>query len=220
MQLLSINLGSEKPIPGPLVPGKTSGTTGIFKTPVDSPVRITEQGLQGDTIVDAKNHGGVDQAVYLYTRPDYDWWAEKLGETLAPGTFGENLTLSALESAQVCVGDRFTIGKVVLEATAPRIPCRVLAARMDEPTFVKRFRLAERPGIYCRVIQSGEIQAGQPVVYTPGEGDRISILEMFRDSYEPFLSEAKLRRYLTAPIAIRDRNEKEEQLRVLLANQT
>ena len=217
MQLLSVNLGSEQPIPGPKVPGKTSGTTGIFKKPVDTSVLVTELGLQGDAIVDTKNHGGVDQAVYLYTRPDYDWWAGQLGEALMPGTFGENLTLSGLESAQVCVGDRFIIGPVVLEATAPRIPCRVLAAHMDEPAFVKRFRFAERPGIYCRVLRTGEIQTGQMVEYALCEGDRISLLEMFRDSYEPGLSETKLRRYLAAPIAIRDRIEKEEQLQALLA---
>ena len=219
MKLISINIGQERSIPGPEIHGKPTGTTGIYKTPISSPVEITELGLQGDAIIDTKNHGGLDQAVYLYTLPDYDWWAEQLAELLSPGTFGENLTLSELESAAVCVGDRFAIGQVVLEATAPRIPCRVLAARMGEPAFAKRFRAAERPGIYCRVIQTGWVEAGQSVDYLPGEGERISLLEMFRDAYEPRLSEAILRRYLAAPIAIRDRQEKEEQLQALLAAQ-
>jgi len=220
MHLTSVNLGQEQPIPGGEIKGKPSGTTGIFKTPAEFPVLINELGLQGDKVVDTNNLGGVDQAVYLYTQPDYDWWAWQLGRELAPGTFGENLTLSELESAQVSVGDLFTIGKVCLEVTAPRIPCRVLAARMNERTFVKRFRAAERPGIYCRVIQTGPVCQGDEVEYLPEEGDRITLLEMFRDVFKAQWTENELRRYLAAPIAIRDRIEKEQLLETLLANQT
>ena len=215
MDIQSVNIGQERLIPGGNLRGKPTGTTGIFKTPVAGPVQITPLGLAGDAIIDARNHGGVDQAVYLYTRPDYDWWVAQTGGELVAGTFGENLTLSELESASVCVGDRFTIGEVLLEVTAPRIPCRVLAARMGEPGFVKRFRAAERPGIYCRVLNPGLVQAGQAVEYIPGSGERISLLEMFRDAYLPSLSEARLRRYLAAPIAIRDRIEMEQQLQAL-----
>ena len=102
-------------------------------------------GLESDTICDTENHGGVDQAVYVYGVPDYDWWAEALAKPLQPGTFGENLTVSDLESAGLQVGDRLEVGTVVLEVTSPRVPCVTLAARMEDPTFVKRFRAGGAP---------------------------------------------------------------------------
>ena len=143
MQLLNVNIGKEQSIQN----AKSSGKTGIFKQPQSKPVRVTALGLEGDAIVDKKNHGGRDQAVYVYGAADYNWWSRELGRTLDPGTFGENLTISALESAGYAVGDRFQVGKVVLEVTAPRIPCVTLAARMGNSQFVKRFLAAGRPGL-------------------------------------------------------------------------
>jgi MOSC domain-containing protein YiiM len=87
---------------------------------------------------------------------------------------------------------------------------------MGDPAFVKRFRAAERPGLYCRVIQPGWVQAGEPVSLERYLGETVSALESFRDYYAKELSEAQLRRYLAAPIAIRDRLEKEKQLEKLI----
>jgi len=169
-------------------------------------------GLVGDIILDTENHGGEDQAVYIYTADDYDWWTAELGREVGPGTFGENLTIQGLESADCAIGDRLQIGPVLLEVTAPRIPCGTLAARMEDGEFVKRFRGAARPGLYCRVLEPGRIQPGMPVSYTKNSGPTVSIVEMFEDFYEPELSEAAIQRFLNAPIAIRSRIEKEEQL--------
>ncbi len=210
MQLLSVNIGKARAVQ------VKSGRTGIYKRPSERPVQITRTGLAGDTICDSKNHGGVDQAVYIYGTPDYAWWAEALGRELEPGTFGENLTVTGLESAALRIGDRLQVGEVVLEVTAPRIPCVTLATRMSDPAFVKRFRQAERPGVYCRVLQEGRVQAGDAVTLTPYEGETLGALEMFRDFYEPYLAEATIRRHLAAPIAARDRVEKEAQLQKLL----
>lgn len=212
MQLLSVNVGRERTI----WDGETSGKTGIYKLPADGPVRVTSLGLEGDAVCDAKHHGGPDQAVYVYGAPDYAWWSEALGQELPPGTFGENLTISALESAGLRVGDRLQVGAVTLQVTAPRIPCRTLAARMEDPSFVKRFRQAERPGLYCRVLQEGLLQAGDPVSLEGYDGETLTILEMFRDYYEPRPGEAGLRRILAAPIAVRARRDTNEKLRKLL----
>jgi MOSC domain-containing protein YiiM len=212
MQLLSVNIGQ----PRALKLRDTAQPTGIYKEPSPQPVQVTSLGLAGDYIGSKKHHGGPDQAVYIYTEPDYDWWAQVLGSPLAPGAFGDNLTISGLESAPAAAGDRLTIGEVVFEVTSPRIPCATLAARMDDRAFVKRFRQAERPGIYCRVIATGRIEAGQAVDYTPYAGERISMLEQFRDYYEPAASEAAIRRMLAAPIAIRTRAHLEERLASLL----
>ena len=212
MQLLSANVGRERTIKN----GKASGKSGIYKRPVDAPVWVAKLGLADDEISDTENHGGEDQAVYIYTKSDYDWWSEKLGRELPPGTFGENLTVAGLESAEVFIGDRLHIRDVILEVTAPRIPCATLNARMEDPKFVKRFRQAERPGLYCRVIREGEVQAGDEVTLERYRGETISSIEMFRNFFEPNADEAELRRHLAAPVAIRDRTMKERQLRELL----
>ncbi len=210
MQLVSVNIGKARAVQA------KSGQTGIFKLPSENPVRVTRNGLLGDTICDTENHGGVDQAVYVYGTPDYAWWSETLDKELHPGTFGENLTVTELESAVLQIGDRLQVGSVVLEVTAPRIPCITLAVRMDDPAFVKRFRQAERPGVYCRVIEEGCVGVGDAVTLHAYEGETLSALEMFRDFFKPQLDEATLRRHLAAPIAVRDRVEKEAKLRELL----
>ena len=213
MRLISLNLGRAQP----LANGKQVEMTGIFKAPVAAPVRVTRLGVSGDTVVDTENHGGVDQAVYVYGLPDYAWWSATLGADLAPGTFGENMTVEGLESAALSVGDRLCVDDVVLEVTAARIPCSTLAARMGDPAFVKRFRRAERPGVYCRVIQEGEVRIGAPVEYLPYAGETITIVDMFREWYNPRQSADSIRRHLAAPIAVRARVEQEARLSKLLA---
>ncbi len=216
MRLLSVNVGDETPIEGA---GK-SGKTGIYKRPVWGPVEILSGGIAGDKISDKKNHGGPDQAVYVFGAPDLEWWSEDLGRDLPPGTFGENLTVSDLESAAVCVGDRLEIGPVVLEVTAPRIPCLTLAVRMGDPAFLKRFRRTERPGVYCRVVMEGEVRVGDAVALTPYPGERVPVLEVFRAFFDSDPGEEVLRRQLSVPIAVRARRAYEEQLAELSADHT
>ncbi|HEX9385469.1 MAG TPA: MOSC domain-containing protein, partial [Anaerolineales bacterium] len=133
-----------------------------------------------------------------------------------PGTFGDNLTISELESTQLNVGDTLHIGDVILQVTAPRIPCATFAVRMQDPQWVKRFRHAGRPGLYCRVISEGFVKVGDRVFIEKYTGETISILEMFRDYYDRNKSEETLRRHLNAPIAIRDRRDLEKELQKLL----
>jgi MOSC domain-containing protein YiiM len=208
MKLLSVNIGQVEAI----VEAGKSGVTGIFKQPVEGPVFVSALGIPEDAVVDKKNHGGPDQAVYIYTEPDYAWWAGELGRELLPGTFGDNLTLSDLESAGVAAGDRLRIGEVVLEVTAARIPCKTLAARMGDPDFIQKFREAGRPGLYCRVLQEGQLEAGQTVKLEPYPGERITMVEMLQDFYKKDPPEVQIQRYLDAPIAIRARRDKEKQL--------
>jgi len=159
LTLVSVNVGKAQPIRN----AKPSGKTGIFKVPTADPVEITPLGLHGDEIVDTENHGGTEQAVYVFTMPDYAWWSSSVGRPLVAGTFGENLTLSELESASLNIGDRFRIGRTLLEITSPRVPCVTIAARMNDPQFVRKFRDGERPGVYCRVIETGFVQVGNSV---------------------------------------------------------
>jgi len=203
MNLLSLNLGHERAIQN----GKASGKTGIYKLPTTDAVLLTTESLTGDVICDTENHGGPDQAVYIFGQLDYDWWSRELGRELAPGTFGENLTISGLESALFSIGDLLHIGAVTLQVTAPRIPCVTLAARMGDSAFVKRFRHGERPGLYCRVLTEGSLRVGDEVRCEPYRGETVTAIDMFRDWYEPIQDEDWQRRYRLAPIAIRAEKE-------------
>jgi MOSC domain-containing protein YiiM len=216
MQLLSVNVGKVEPIQN----AKPSGKTGIFKKPRTEPVKITALGLEHDAIVDTKNHGGYDQAVYVFTAPDYAWWSAHIRQELAAGTFGENLTISELESASLNVGDRLLVGEVLIEVTSPRIPCVTICARMGDPQFIKKFRKAERPGVYCRVIETGNVQAGDPVTLIPYQGERVNVLELFRTFYTKRFTEELLRRILSVPIHVKERPMFERRLAKLLNAQT
>lgn len=209
MHLSSVNVGKKQK----LLNAKSSGATGIFKEPTSQPVQIDSLGLQGDYIDDKKHHGGVDQAVYIYGDLDYGWWTQEIGRDLMPGTFGDNLTIAGLESADMSIGDRLYIGdEVVLEVTAPRIPCVTLATRMGDPQFAKRFRHAERPGLYCRVITMGVVQKGDRVRIEPYTGAALSVREMFRMFFKRKLTLEDLKRQRNAPIDRRSRRDVERRL--------
>jgi MOSC domain-containing protein YiiM len=135
----------------------------IVKAPVPGRVAVRGVNVDGDDQADRRVHGGPDQAVYAYPLESYAWWEAELGRELAPGTFGENLTLEGVDVDGALIGERWAIGSTVLEVTAPRIPCLKLQARMGEPRFVKRFALARRPGAYLRIVREGSLAAGDAV---------------------------------------------------------
>ena len=212
MKLISINIGKARTQQR----NDYIETTGIYKSPVNGSVEIKSLGIEGDAICDTKNHGGPDQAIYVYGGGDYAWWSQEIGKELAPGTFGDNLTISELESAQFNVGDYLHIGEITLQVTSPRIPCGTFATRMDYPQWVKKFRAAERPGLYCRVIKQGIVRSGDEVSAEKFTGETISIVQMYRDYYEKNKSEETLRKHLSAPIDIRSRRDLEKELQKLL----
>jgi MOSC domain-containing protein YiiM len=143
-------------------------------------VQITEQGIEGDAIVDTSVHGGLDQALYLYSREDYIWWEEHLGRKLPPGIFGENLTLSDFGTAPLNIGDRLQINDVIIEISAPRTPCFKLAARIGDPAFIKEFIQAARTGAYARVIKTGEISADDEVTLMNTKEEYPSVSDVFK----------------------------------------
>jgi MOSC domain-containing protein YiiM len=207
VEIVSINVGRRRHLEG----RNFDGDTGIFKEPVADPVHVGELGLEGDVIVDTRHHGGLDQAVYLYRQEDYDWWSDELGRALGPGTFGENVTVAGLPAPGMAIGSRLAFEDVVLEASAPRIPCNTLAARMGDAAFVKRFMQVERPGIYCRVVNPGRLRVGEAFQVRPYQGEQVTTVEMFHDWHRK-LSEAEMRRYLAVPIDVRSRRHLEEKL--------
>ena len=212
MLLTSINIGQKQ---SQLI-GTDTETTGIYKIPIEGPAQVMKLGIKGDFIASKKHHGGPDQAVYVYGGADYAWWSQELEKEIDPGTFGDNLTISELESSQFNIGDYLHFGEVTLQVTAPRIPCATFAARMEDPQFVKRFRKAERPGLYCRVIREGNVEAGNNVIIEKYRGESIPVMDLFRDYYRRNKKEETLRQFLKAPIAIRARQDVESDLQKIL----
>jgi MOSC domain-containing protein YiiM len=131
--------------------------------------------VDGDVQADLRVHGGEFQALYAYASEDYDWWSEELGRPLGPGTFGENLTVEGMDLTGALVGERWRVGTAVLEVSLPRIPCFKLAHKMEEPKFIKRFAQARRPGTYLRILEEGELGAGDEIELLDRPGHEISI---------------------------------------------
>jgi MOSC domain-containing protein YiiM len=171
-RILSVNVGQKRAV----THGGQTFETSIYKDPVRGPVLVHGVNLAGDDQADREVHGGVDRAVYAYSAEDYAWWTAELGRELAPGTFGENLTVEGVAVSEAVVGERWAIGdEVELEVSSPRVPCYKLAARMDDPRFIKRFASALRPGSYLRITREGALRAGDPVRVThrPAHGIRV-----------------------------------------------
>ncbi|MFF0199112.1 MOSC domain-containing protein [Streptomyces sp. NPDC005017] len=169
MMLLSLNLGRATAVP---YTDQPEGLTGIDKRPVEGPVRVAApgpkgvgaSGLAGDAVCDTRHHGGDDQAVYAVAREDLDDWEAELGRELRNGCFGENLTTSGLDVSGALIGERWRVGpELVLEVTCGRIPCRTFQGHLGEERWVKRFTRRAAPGAYLRVIEPGEIRAGDPI---------------------------------------------------------
>lgn len=157
--VLSVNTGRV----APLQMAKTVGHSAIVKTPIEGTVAVRDDLVGDDEQADKKVHGGPDQAVYAYARESYEWWERELGTPLENGTFGENLTTEAVDVDAALIGERWRIGSTLLEVTSPRIPCSTLASRMGDPKFVKIFANGRRPGAYLRIIEPGQLKAGDAI---------------------------------------------------------
>lgn len=140
-------------------------TSAIWKEPVTGPIRIGSLGLEGDAVANRKVHGGPDQAVLMYSVSHYPEWRSEWGrDNLMPGAFGENLSVEGLAEDTACLGDIYQIGGARLEVTKPREPCSTLARRHQVPDMIAIVRANGRSGWYLRVLEEGNVEAGQQVV--------------------------------------------------------
>lgn len=184
MRVVSVNLA-----PRTAVSHHTGRPTGIDKVGVAGPVEIREpgskrdgvgSGLVGDVIGDHRHHGGSDQAVYAYARESLSWWEQRLERELPDGHFGENLTTHGVDVDGALIGERWQIGEVVLQVTAPRIPCATFRAHMGRVGWLKEFVAAARPGAYLRVVTGGMVRAGDQVQLVGRPRHGVSIALVFR----------------------------------------
>jgi MOSC domain-containing protein YiiM len=154
--------------------------TAIDKRPVHGPVRIEPLGVAGDEIADLKHHGGLDQAVYAFAREDYAHWEAELGRPLAAGSFGENLTTVGLDVQGARIGERWRVGDCLLEVTDVRLPCATFAAFIGEPHWVRRFAAHGVPGAYLRVVEPGDVGAGDPITVAETRPHDLTVGYAFR----------------------------------------
>ena len=209
MHLLSIQTGISRPSTV-----ATNKATAIIKESVDD-AYISSEGVGDDVIVDQQNHGGLDQAVYIYTQNDYEFWEQELARTLPPGFFGENLTFSTddcVAANKVRIGDRYTIGGLVLEVTAPRIPCNILADRVGKSDYVAAFRDADRPGMYCRVLTPGSVKPGDPITVESASDTNLALIDAYRLFYNRSANLDTIRQAMQSPVSIRFRQDYERRL--------
>jgi MOSC domain-containing protein YiiM len=161
----------------------TVGVTAIDKQPVSGPVLVRSLGIHGDVQADRQFHGGVDQAVYAFADEEAEFWAAELVADVPFGYFGENLRTRDVAVDDAEFGERWQVGEsVVLEVTGPRIPCQTFARWVRQERWVKRFAVRGRPGVYLRVLQRGQVQAGDSihVVHRPGHG--VTVARWFTDN--------------------------------------
>ncbi len=174
--------------------------TGIFKEPIADRVMVRRLNIEGDRQIDLRYHGGEHKAVYAYPHEHYALWAAELGrDDLAPGQFGENLTTEGLLEDAVHIGDRFRIGGAVLEVTQPRVPCFKLGIKMGDAAFPKRFLQSMRSGFYLRVIEEGEIGAGDAVERIEVGPEAISVRALYHLRFRDPQNKPELQRALSIP---------------------
>ncbi|GAC1659956.1 MAG: MOSC domain-containing protein [Vulcanimicrobiaceae bacterium] len=155
-------------------------STGIFKVPVAGRVPLRGVNLHGDDPADRSVHGGPDRAVYAYAEEDYRWWSEQLARPIAPGKFGDNLTLRGIDVSGARIGECWRVGTALLRVTSPRVPCFKLAHAMQDPHFVRTFAQALRPGAYLAIVEEGDIASGDAAAIVARPEHDLTVAEMAR----------------------------------------
>jgi len=193
-QLLSVNVG----LPRDIAWKDRTVHTGIWKNPVPGRCQVGRLNLHGDGQGDLAGHGGEHRAVFVYQIESYGYWQEQLKRTdFVHGQFGENFTIEGLPDDAVCIGDRYRIGSAVFEVTQPRVTCYRVGIRMNEPRMPALLTSSGRPGFYFRVLQEGEVGAGDEIVKVGEANERMTVTEINALLYSPNHPHDRLQRALT-----------------------
>ena len=167
-RLLAVNVGLPQNIQwrGEIV------YTGIWKYPIQGRCAARRLNLAGDGQGDLAGHGGEQRAVMVYQIDSYRYWERTLSRSdFTFGQFSENFTVEGLPDDEVCIGDRYRIGGALFEVTQPRVTCFRVGIRMNDPRIPALLVAHHRPGFYFRVLEEGEVGAGDEIVKV-AEGPR------------------------------------------------
>src|SRR5271170_1234860 len=195
-RLLSVNVG----LPRDVSWNDKTVRTSVWKFPVDGRRMVRKLDIDGDAQADLAGHGGEQRAVFVYQMDSYHYWERFLGRNdFAFGQFGENFTVEGLLDSEVCIGDRYRIGDAVLEVTQPRVTCYRVGIRMNEPRMPALLVAHHRPGFYFRVLQEGEVGAGDDIVKIADGPEQITVADTDALLYLPGHSREQLQRALQIP---------------------
>jgi ferredoxin-NADP reductase/MOSC domain-containing protein YiiM len=174
-RLISVNVGLPRDITWR---GKTV-RTGIWKSPTPGRVMVRRRNIDGDGQGDLSGHGGLHRPVMVYQIDSYRYWERELGrDNFSHGQFGENFTVDGLPDERVCIGDRYRIGSALFEISQPRVTCYRVGIRMDEPQMPMKLVAHHRPGFYFRVLEEGEVGAGDEIIKVADGPEQMNIAEV------------------------------------------
>jgi ferredoxin-NADP reductase/MOSC domain-containing protein YiiM/ferredoxin len=194
--LVSVNVGMPKDVAWR---GKNV-FTGVFKDPVSGRRRVGKLNIEGDGQGDRAGHGGEQRAVFVYQIDSYRYWERELGrDDFVYGQFGENFTVDGLGDDEVCIGDRYQIGTATFEATQPRVTCYRVGIRMNDPRIPALLVSHHRPGFYFRVLEEGEVQAGDTIIKLGSGPEQLPVAEADALLYLPGHPRQQLLRALRIP---------------------
>ena len=195
-RLLSVNVGLPRDVAWN---GKTVRTA-VWKSPVAGRRMVRKLDIDGDAQADLAGHGGEQRAVFVYQMDSYHYWESFLGRSdFTFGQFGENFTVDGLPDNEVCIGDRYRIGGATFEVTQPRVTCYRVGIRMNEPRMPALLVAHHRPGFYFRVLQEGEVGAGDDIVKIADGPEKITVADTDALLYLPGASREQLERALRIP---------------------
>jgi ferredoxin-NADP reductase/MOSC domain-containing protein YiiM len=195
-RLLSVNVGLPREVTWN---GKTVRTA-VWKLPVERRRMVRTLNIDGDAQADLAGHGGEQRAVFVYQMDSYHYWEQFLGRRdFTFGQFGENFTIEGLLDADVCIGDRYRVGNALFEVTQPRVTCYRVGIRMSEPRMPALLVAHHRPGFYFRVLQEGEVGAGDEIVKVAEGPERVTVADVDALLYLPGHSREQVERALRIP---------------------
>src|SRR5499433_697584 len=192
-QLLSVNVGLPRDIEWK---GKRVYTA-VWKGAVRGRRKVGKLNIDGDGQGDLQGHGGEHRAVLVYQIDSYRYWERELGrQDFVFGQFGENFTVEGLADDAVCIGDRFRIGSALFEVTQPRVTCYRVGIRTKEPRMPALLTSSGRPGFYFRVLQEGDVGAGDEIVKVGEAKEPMTVAEINALLYSPDHARDRLERAL------------------------
>jgi ferredoxin-NADP reductase/MOSC domain-containing protein YiiM len=195
-RLLSVNVGLPRDIAWR---GKTVHTA-VWKRPVQGRRTVRRLNIEGDGQGDLAGHGGEHRAVFVYQMESYRYWESELRRSdFAHGQFGENFTVDGLSDQEVCIGDRYRVGGALFEVTQPRVTCYRVGIRMNEPQMPALLVARGRPGFYFRVLEEGEVEAGDEIIQVAAGPERMTVFEINALLYMPGHPQSALERALRIP---------------------
>jgi ferredoxin-NADP reductase/MOSC domain-containing protein YiiM len=195
-RLLSVNVG----LPRDIAWRGETVRTAVWKEPVEGRRMVRRLNIDGDRQGDLAGHGGEQRAVFVYQMESYHYWERQLGRNdFVFGQFGENFTVAGLYDEEVCIGDRYRIGSALFEVTQPRVTCYRVGIRMNDPQMPALLVAHKKPGFYFRVLQEGEVEAGDEIVKVADGPERMTVAEIDGMLYLNNHSREQLERALRLP---------------------